>query len=300
MRQRAFHLPEHSDEASEVNLLTTIFARTDRCAIALVLSVVDEQAVEVPEISRVVSRRVPLDSPGGIAVLVTRNGVVIHRKGYGFVRGTHLTTQSPLSLASVTKQFAAMCAAMLIEEGRLDSKAKVSRYLSGLNLGVKGRELLVQDLLWHVNGLPNFIKKEEQAAIAEFRKKRGLEFLNNRTYAEWLATREPVREPGRRFEYTNSGYVLLARIIEVVAGESFHDFQKRRILDVLGMADTTDSTRFNGSGNMKTTTAARNLVKRHFAERTTVAIFAQENPGMDLSAREALATEIDESLPHRK
>ncbi len=60
------------------------------------------------------------------------------------------------------------------------------------------------------------------------------------------------RGPGKQFEYTNSGYVLLARVIEVITGESFHDVQKRRILDVLQMNDTTDSTHFNGSGNMKT------------------------------------------------
>jgi D-alanyl-D-alanine carboxypeptidase len=52
---------------------------------------------------------------------------------------------------------------------------------------------------------------------------------------------------------TRTGYVLLVRILEVVSGEPFHVFQKRRIFDVLDMKDTTDSTRFNGSGNMRTT-----------------------------------------------
>ncbi len=61
------------------------------------------------------------------------------------------------------------------------------------------------------------------------------------------------RAPGLEFEYTNSGYVLLARIIEVVAEKPFHEFQQERIFDVLGMTNTTDGTRFNGSGNMATT-----------------------------------------------
>ncbi len=215
--------------------------------------IVDERANEVAEISRIVETFVPPNSSGGIAVLVTRNGQVIHCKGYGLVSGSQVTAQTPLSLASVTKQFAAMCAAMMIEAGKLDPKEKVSHYLPDLNIPVKGRELLVQDLLWHTSGLANFISKKEQASIAEFRRQRNLDFLTNRTHAEWLATLEPRRPPGQQFEYTNSGYVLLARIIEVITGESFHDFQKRRIFDVLELTSTTDSTRFNGSGNMRTT-----------------------------------------------
>ena len=323
--------------------------------------VADDHAIEIPEVSRVISRHFPQETPGGIGVLITRNGEVIHRQGYGTVKGEPLTPQSSLRLASISKQFAAMCAAMLIEEGKLDPQTKVSHYLPDLKLPVKGRELLVQDLLWHISGLPNFMNKKEKASIAEFRKQRGLEFLTNQTHAEWLATMSPLREPGKLWEYTNSGYVLLARLIEVIAGEPFHQFQKRRIFDVLGMADTTDSERFNGSGNMATTlndyakwdralwqedgrllspagyrmlftsgtldngtpvgygfgwhlnfqgrqlvsadhsgggsgsTAARNFVRRHFPDRTTVAIFAQENPSLDLNARKALVSEIYEA-----
>lgn len=215
--------------------------------------VADDHAIEIPDVSRVISRHFPQETPGGIGVLITRNGEVIHRQGYGTVKGEPLTPQSSLRLASISKQFAAMCAAMLIEEGKLDPQTKVSHYLPDLKLPVKGRELLVQDLLWHISGLPNFMNKKEGASIAAFRKQRGLEFLTNQTHAEWLATTSPVREPGKLWEYTNSGYVLLARLIEVIAGEPFHQFQKRRIFDVLGMADTTDSERFNGSGNMATT-----------------------------------------------
>jgi len=213
----------------------------------------DEDAVEVDAISQIVRRHVPEDFPGGIGVLVTRGGEVLHRQGYGFVKGHRLTTHTPLSLASVTKQFAAMCAAMLIEEGRLDVNEKVSHYLPDVNLPVEGRELRVKDLLWHTSGLPNFIQAKEKDAIAAFKQQHDLSYLTNETHAQWLATMDMRRPPGQQFEYTNSGYVLLTRILEVITRESFHDFQQRRIFDVLGMTETTDSTRFNGSGNMRTT-----------------------------------------------
>ena len=320
--------------------------------------VLGETTIEIPAVSRLIQGHFPEGSPGGIGVLITRNGEVIHRKGYGTMKGKPLTPQSSLRLASISKQFAAMCAAMLMEEGKLDPQAKVSHYLPALKLPVKGRELLVQDLLWHTSGLPNFMNKKEKASIVEYRKQRGLDFLTNETHANWLATMQPLREPGILWEYTNSGYVLLARLVEVIAGEPFHRFQQRRIFDILGMADTTDSERFNGSGNMETTLhdyakwdraiwqedkrllspagwrllftpgrfddgtpvsygfgwglnlvdgklesvdhsgggsppiSARNFVRRHFSDRTTVAFFAQERPALDIDARKALTLEI--------
>ena len=331
-------------------------------AVHWLAGVQDESAVEIEPISQVVRRHVPLESPGGIAVLVTKNGEVLHRRGYGFVKGRRLTTQTRLSLASVTKQFAAMCAAMLIEEGRLDLQEKVSHYLPDLKLPIKGRELCVKDLLWHTSGLPNFVNAKEKASIAEFKTEHGLSNLNNQTHAQWLTTMELRRSPGQGFEYTNSGYVLLVRVIEIITGEPFHEFQKRRILDVLGMNDTVDSTTFNGSGNMRTTlvdynkwdralwqqdprllsksgfkmlftrgrfdhdepidygfgwrlsyrnddplwaehggvgsgtTAARNLVRRHFKDGITVAVFAQEHPQFGRTDREKLVSEIYEWL----
>lgn len=213
----------------------------------------DPEAVELPGLGDVVRRIVPTKDVGGIGVLVTQNGVVQHQKGYGFIKGGRVTSRTPLRLASISKQYAAMCAAMLIEEGQLDLDAKLSHYLPDLNLPIKGRELYVKDLIWHTSGLANFIQSKEKAAIAAFKKERGLSYLTNKTHAVWLATMDVRRAAGQKYEYTNSGYVLLTRIIEVIADEPFHEFQRRRIFDVLELTDTTDSSRFNGSGNMVTT-----------------------------------------------
>lgn len=318
----------------------------------------DSEAVEIDGLGEIVNRRVSIESPGGVAVLVTQNGVVQHQKGYGFVKGRRVTSRTPLRLASITKQFAAMCAAMLIEEDRLDLEAKVSHYLPDINLPIKGRELYVKDLMWHTSGLANFIQTKEKAAIAEFKKQRGLPHLTNETHAQWLATMDVRRAPGKEFEYTNSGYILLTRLIEVIVGEPFHAFQQRKLLDVLGMTETTDSHRFNGSGNMVTTlvdyakwdkalwqqdarllskdgykmiftqgsfdngdpveygfgwhveckngkpviaehggggsgtTAARNWIRRHYKDGTTVAIFAQEHPQLHREARGDFVSEL--------
>ncbi len=66
-----------------------------------------------------------------------------------------VTPQTPMGLASVSKQFTAMCAAFLIEEGKIGMTDKVSKYLPDIQIEKDGRELLVQDLIWHISGLPN-------------------------------------------------------------------------------------------------------------------------------------------------
>ena len=210
--------------------------------------------VESEGVAEVIRQHFPKDAEGGLAVLVVEQGKVVHCKGYGLKNGkTPITPETKMGLASVSKQFAAMCAAFLIEEGRLKLSDKVSDHLPGLEFPSEGRELLVQDLVWHTSGLANFIEADERESIAKYREQYGLPRLNNKSHAEWLATQPLRRPPGTEWEYTNSGYVLLARIVEVISGKPFHEFQRERIFDPLGMNDTTDSTRFNGSGNMMTT-----------------------------------------------
>jgi len=126
--------------------------------------------VESPGIAAIIREHFPAGTKGGLAVLVIKDKNVIHAKGYGLKNGKEpITSQTRMGLASVTKQFAAMCAAMLIEEGKLRLTDKVAKHLPDISLPREGRELLVQDLVWHTSGLANFIKSKEKAAIAKFK-----------------------------------------------------------------------------------------------------------------------------------
>lgn len=67
--------------------------------------------------------------------------------------------------------------------------------------------------------------------------------------------RNPVaeREPGVQYQYTNSGYALLASLVEAVSGKTYPEFQKERILDKIGMKNTEPVAALNGTGNIETT-----------------------------------------------
>ena len=208
--------------------------------------------IERPEISEVVRKRFPDGSEGGVEVLVIRDGQVLHRKGYGTKDGARITPDTPMGLASVSKHFTAMCVAFLIEEGRLKLTDKVSDHLPEVKLAVNGRELLVKDLVWHTSGLPNFMDVAEKASIAAYKKANDIALWSNQAHAEWIATLPLKRAPGTKFEYTNGGYALMARLVEVIAGKPFHHFQQERIFDVLGMNQSSAvSKSFNGAGNVQ-------------------------------------------------
>ena len=129
-----------------------------------------EGEIERPEISEIVRKHFPADSKGAVAVLVIRDGRVLHCKGHGREGDVPITPDTPLGLASITKQFAAMCAAFFIEEGRVKMTDKVSTHLPEVSLPVNGREILVQDLLWHTSGLANFLDRESQVSIDAYKR----------------------------------------------------------------------------------------------------------------------------------
>lgn len=208
--------------------------------------------IECPAISDTVRRYFPEGSDGGVALLVVRDGQILHRKGYGAKDGAPVTPDTPMGLASVSKQFTAMCAAFLIEEGRLKLTDKVADHLPDVQLPTDGRELLVQDLLWHTSGLADFIKTAEKPSITAYKKAHDITTWTNAVHAGWIATRPLKHPPGTRHEYTNGGYALLARLVEVISGRPFHQFQQERIFDVLGMNQARAvSQRFNGAGNVE-------------------------------------------------
>lgn len=213
-----------------------------------------DHEVEVEGLSAIVRKHLAEGEEGAMALLVTRDQQVVHCKGYGSLDvNVPMTPQTRLSLASVAKQFTAMCAAILIDEGKLKPSDKVSQHLPDLKLPVEGRELLVQDLVWHISGLPNFTDRAERATSKQFREERGLKYFTNKTHAEWLATQPLRRPPGIQYQYTNSGYALLARVVEAASGQTYREFQQEQILDKLGMKNTEPVAAMNGAGNMETT-----------------------------------------------
>lgn len=211
-------------------------ARVASClAAAVVADPFAASAERLGEVDVLVAPYVGVDTPG-LAVLVTQDGVVRHRAGYGVADRTTrapVTPETLFDLASVSKQMTALAAALLVEDGILDPAVPVADVLTMLPALPKGasRPILLEDLVRHTSGLPDYLGDAP-----------GLGFDGGTEQAQvldWLAGMPLDAEPGTAFAYSNTGYVALAALVASAAGEeSLDDVLHARIFDPLGMASS--------------------------------------------------------------
>lgn len=165
-------------------------------------------------------------------VLVAQEGRPVYHKAFGFRNfetRQPLDTTSVFELASVSKQFTAMAIMMLEEEGKLDYDDALEKYIPGLPYsGVR-----IRHLLNHTSGLPDY-----QAVMDQHWDK--TKVAGNDDNIEYLKRYKPPKrfEPGEKYEYSNTGYMLLASIAEKASGQDFIAFCRERIFTPLAMGST--------------------------------------------------------------
>lgn len=174
------------------------------------------------------------NGPGGV-FMVTKNGKPIYEKAFGKANielNVDLTTESVFQLGSMTKQFTAIAILILEEQGKLDTKQAISKYIPDYP---SGDSITLHHLLTHTSGIKDFTRMKSLKDIAqkEMTPKMMVDFFKN----------EPVDfKPGEKFDYNNSGYVLLGYIIEIVSGETYEDYIKKHIFEKVGMNNSRYNT----------------------------------------------------------
>ncbi|WP_337067849.1 serine hydrolase domain-containing protein [Pontibacter sp. 13R65] len=166
-------------------------------------------------------------------VLVTKYDQVIYQGAFGyadFKRKDTLTTQTVFQLASVSKQFTAMAIMMLKEQGVLTYEDSVQQYFPWFPY--KG--ITIRHLLTHRSGLPDYTYFSEKHWP-----NRNLP-ISNQQVLQLLTEHQPqvYYQPDKRFFYSNTGYLLLAAIVEEASGISFESFLQKRIFEPLEMTRT--------------------------------------------------------------
>lgn len=139
------------------------------------------------------------------------------------------TTDTKFRIGSVTKQFTSVSILLLAEQGKIDLDAPIATYLK--EAPEAWSRVTVRNLLRHTSGIPNV------TALEVFEEKKYLPISQDELIG--LFSDLPLDfEPGSQFSYSNSGYILLSRIVENVSGESLADFFDANIFDPLGMEST--------------------------------------------------------------
>jgi CubicO group peptidase (beta-lactamase class C family) len=177
------------------------------------------------------------DGEPGAAVVVLKEGRPVFERCYGVAdirTGRAIDARTNFRLASLTKQFTAAGVMLLVRDGKLSYERRLTDVFP--DFPEYGRGVTIRHLLQHTSGLPDYeglmppadpgLPVEEQQ-------------ISDREVLELLARQKSAKFPaGAKWDYSNSGYVLLGLVIERVSGEPFSRFIKERVFGPLGMEGT--------------------------------------------------------------
>ncbi|MEP6999248.1 MAG: serine hydrolase domain-containing protein [bacterium] len=170
------------------------------------------------------------DGPGA-SVLVIRAGKVAYSKGYGLADVEHhvgVTPQTNFRLASLSKQFTATAIMLLVADGKLRYDDAITALVPGLPSLANG--VTVRHLLNHTSGLPDYEDFVPDSQTVQ---------VHDHDIPALIAHATADKFPaGSKFSYSNTGYGLLALIVEQTSGMRFADFLHARIFVPLGMTHT--------------------------------------------------------------
>lgn len=202
----------------------------------------------------------------GFALAIIKDDKVIFEGASGFAnleKHERITSNTVFDLASITKQFTAAAIMMLIEDPTIKVKRghrlTVDTSLSDIPIDFPpehAKDIILADLLTHQAGLPDYIAEYQKHHRFDFKKnlkegkptwyetmdhRKKKEELTNEGAFKLIKEAEPKRgrDPGIDFNYSNSGYVVLARIIEKLTHKTYKQFLQEKIFDPLGMTNTS-------------------------------------------------------------
>jgi len=185
----------------------------------------------VAEIDALAAEALEAGPLAGVSIAFGRNGRTVVSKGYGLAdmgQGLPATADTVYPIASLTKQFTAAAVLQLVEAGRLSLDADLTTLLP--DFPMQGRHVTVRHLLNHTSGLKNH---------TDLPGGRGEPGMTRQAVVNLIAAQPFDFEPGERFSYTNSGYLLLGLVIEKVTGASYASYLEEHVFEPAGLRRTS-------------------------------------------------------------
>lgn len=166
-------------------------------------------------------------------VLISKGGKILYEHAFGYSdlrKKTPLNINSSFQIASVSKQFTAMAIMMLHDEGKINFSDTVQKFIPDFPY----KNITIHQLLAHRSGLPNYM----YFAGKFWRKK--AKYMSNDDMLQMMIEYKPRIEflPDRRYKYSNTGYAVLAYIVEKISGKRFDEFMEEKIFTPLEMVNT--------------------------------------------------------------
>ncbi len=166
-------------------------------------------------------------------VLVARDGKPLFREGFAFANREWNIPNSPgtkFRLGSITKQFTATAILQLMEAGKLKLDDPISKYYT--DAPASWSKITITNLLTHTSGIPSYTD------IPAFFEKQAMTDLTPAQIIKLTQDKPLEFEPGTKWKYDNSGYIVLGWVIEKLSGQAYAGYVKQHIFDPLGMRET--------------------------------------------------------------
>lgn len=173
--------------------------------------------------------------PGGVIAIISENHV-IYKKHFGLQevkKKTPFSSQTPINLASVAKQFTGMCIALLEQQGEISLEDDIRKFFPDIQYS---STIQIKHLLSHTSGIRELTDIAILSGRVNLKGELPYKYLNKDYLLEILSKERDLNfEPGSEMSYTNTNYVLLADIVEQVGGMSFENFADSAIFRPLKM-----------------------------------------------------------------
>ncbi len=166
------------------------------------------------------------------SILVAKKGEVLISKGYGIANSNYNLpnkADTKFKLASVSKQFTAACIMLLEEQGKLSVNDPLSKYAPDF---LNAKKITIHQLLNHTSGIQNATELPEFDTLYRY-----LPTTDAKQITQFKNLKSDF-EPGTKWNYSNSGYIILSYIIEKVSGTSYENFVEKNIFEKLGMKNS--------------------------------------------------------------
>lgn len=186
-----------------------------------------QNQITTEKLDNIMQKLYPENVPGA-ALLVIKDDQLLINKGYGLAdlkNGKQISSDTHFRMASVSKQFTAMCILMLQNQNKLNINDAVIKYLPSLPQFASA--VTIKHLLTHTSGLYDY-----ESLIPEEQK----EQINDADVLKYISKSDSLYfAPGSQFKYSNTGFCLLTQIVEKVSGLTYPEFIRENIFIPLSM-----------------------------------------------------------------
>lgn len=179
-----------------------------------------------------------------VSVAIVHDGRIVYERGFGVrkVNGPPVDVNTRFEIGSLTKQFTAAAILQLKEQGRLKLGDRLSKYVPGFP---HASEITLLQLLHQTTGLPDFVETNHFVAISHTTP-------GSFVKIERMACGPLHFTPGSKWEYSNTNYIALGRVIEVVSGEPYAGYVARHLFAPAGMTHSATVAQAAGTPDMAT------------------------------------------------